>query len=96
MLYIIENYLFFLVLVSHSGRPHRTRDQIRAVSPLWLKNEENMLACLSSMPHAKTTAITHLGQQNVEPFKTDQILPSEQSDQSTARAAGWGGVPACH
>jgi hypothetical protein len=87
VLYIIENYLSFLVLVSHRGRPWRSLDQICAVSPLWLKNEENMLACLSSTPHAKTIAITHLGQQDVEPLKTDQTLPSEQPDQSTALVA---------
>lgn len=50
------------------------------------------MACLSSMPHAKTTAITHLGQQNAEPFKTNQILPSEQPDQSTVLAADGGGT----
>lgn len=44
------------------------------------------------MPHAKTTAITHLGQQNAEPFKTNQILPSEQPDQSTVLAADGGGT----
>lgn len=53
-----------------------------------------MLTCLSSTPHAKTSAITHLGQQNVEPFKTDQILPSEQPDWSTTLAAGRGGMAA--
>lgn len=47
------------------------------------------MACLSSMPHAKTTAITDLGQHNVEPFKISEILPREQPDQCTALAAGW-------
>lgn len=86
MLYITESYLSFLVLISHRGRPQKGLDQICAVSLLWLKNEENMLACLSSMPHAKTIPITHLGQQDVEPLKTDQALPIEQPDQSTALA----------
>lgn len=66
-----------------------TYSQLSAVGPLRLKNEENMMACLSSMPHAKTTAITHLGQQNVKPFQMAQILPSEQAAPSTAVPAEW-------